>query len=97
MGRNTARDLNNAFIGYGFPGSPNSQNRTTQEITGGAVQTIWRNPRFGAVQFFYQYAWFFRNPWSVAPGAPKSAHQNAIWFNARYVLPGGAPPISYWK
>jgi len=92
--KNTARDLNGSLIGYGFAGSPNSENRTTQEATAGVVQTIWRNPRFGAVQMFWQYAYFFRNPWSVAPGAPRNAHQSAVWFDLRYTLPGSAPPIT---
>jgi hypothetical protein len=40
-----------------------------------------------------QYAYFFRNPWSVAANAPKNAHENAAWFNFRYVLPGSAPAV----
>ena len=97
IGRNTARDLNGSFVGYGSPGSPNSQNRSTQEGTIGLVQTIWRSPRYGAVQTFWQYAYFTRNPWVVAPGAPRNAHQSAAWFDLRYVLPGGPPPIDYSK
>jgi hypothetical protein len=97
IGRNTARDLNGSFVGYGYPGSPNSQNRSTQEGTFGLVQTIWRNPRYGAVQTFWQYAYFLRNPWVVAPNSPRNAHQSAAWFDLRYVLPGGPPPIDYSK
>ena len=32
-----------------------------------------------------------RNPWYVAPNAPKNAHDNTIYFNFRYTLPGTAP------
>jgi hypothetical protein len=91
--RNTALDTNGAPIGYGYAGSPNSQNRTIQEGTFGFTQTAWRDPKYGSMQWMVQYAYFFRNPWSVAPGAPKNTHQNAIWFNLRYVIPGSAPSV----
>ena len=95
-GRNTAYDANGKTpIGYGFTGSANSQNRSIQEITGGWTHTIWRDGKYGALQDMVQYAYFFRNPWYVAPGAPKNAHEHAIWFNLRYVLPGSAPTVEY--
>jgi hypothetical protein len=94
--RNTALDANGTTpIGYGFTGSANSQNRTTQEGTAGLTQTIWKDGNYGALQLMLQYAYFFRNPWFVAAGAPKNTHQNAVWFNVRYVLPGSAPTIKY--
>lgn len=94
--RNTALDVDGTTpIGYGFTGSPNSQNRTTQEGTAGLNQTIWKDGKYGALQLMFQYAYFFRNPWFVATGAPKNTHQNAVWFNIRYVLPGSAPTIKY--
>jgi hypothetical protein len=92
--RNTALDVNGSLIGYGYRGSPNSHNRTTQEVTGGLIQTFYRDPKYGAVQLMLQYAWFYRNPWYVAPGAPKSAFQNAVWANVRYTLPGAAPALT---
>ena len=93
--RNTAHDLNGSLIGYGFPGSTNAHNRSIQEITGGYTQTLWRDGKYGALQYMAQYAYFVRNPWSVAPNTPKNAHESAIWFNLRYVLPGTAPTIRY--
>jgi hypothetical protein len=38
-----------------------------------------------------------RDPWYVnlAAGAPKNAHESAIWFNLRYLLPGQAPSVHY--
>jgi hypothetical protein len=96
IGRNTAFDANGTtLIGYGYTGSPNSQNRSVQQITGGWTHTLWRDGRYGALQWMAQYAYFFRNPWFVAPNAPKGAHQNAVWFDLRYVLPGTAPTIEY--
>jgi hypothetical protein len=95
-GRNTALDANGTSkIGYGYAGSPNSQNKTTQEGTIGLTQTLWKDGKYGALQMMVQYAWFFRNPWSVSAGAPKNAHENAAWFNLRYTLPGTAPTIKY--
>src|SRR5579871_1240263 len=95
-GRNTALDANGTtLIGYGYRGSPNSQNRTMQEGTIGLTQTLFRDPRYGQVSFYLDYAYFWRNPWFVAAGAPKAAHQNAVWFDLRYTLPGSAPTITY--
>ena len=96
IGRNTALDANGTTpIGYGYSGSPNGQNRSIQEITAGWTHTLWRDGRYGALQWMAQYAYFFRNPWFVAPNAPKAAHQDAAWFNLRYVLPGTAPTVEY--
>jgi len=95
-GRNTALDANGkTLIGYGYTGSANSQNRSIQEITFGWTHTIWRDGKYGALQYMAEYAYFFRNPWYVALHAPKNAHETAIWFNLRYVLPGTAPTIKY--
>jgi hypothetical protein len=94
-GRNTALDLNGSRIGYGYQGSGNGQNKTTQEGTLGWTQTWWRDGKYGAFQTMFQYAYFFRDPWFVAPGAPKNTHESAVWFNIRYVLPGSAPTIKY--
>jgi len=96
IGRNTALDANGtSLIGYGYRGSANSQNKTTQEGSVGLTQTFWRDGKYGALQMMLQYAYLFRNPWYVAPGAPKNTHENAIWFNLRYTLPGSAPTIKY--
>jgi hypothetical protein len=96
VGRNTALDANGkTLIGYGFTGSSNSQNKTTQEGTFGLTRTLWRDARFGALQTMLQYAYFFRDPWYVSPGLPRNAHENAVWFNLRYVLPGVAPTIQH--
>jgi hypothetical protein len=95
IGRNVAIDTTAAsgrpFVGYGYPGSPNSQNRAVNEITFGFNQTIWSNPRYGAINAMGQYEWLSRVPWFVAVGAPKGTHDNTIYFNLRYTLPGGMP------
>jgi hypothetical protein len=78
-------------IGYGYPGSANSQNRSIDEVTFGFNQTIWKSPKYGAINFMGQYEYLLRDPWYVAAGAPKNTHDNTIYLNLRYSLPGGAP------
>jgi hypothetical protein len=90
-GRNTAIDTNGSHVGYGFTGSSNGHNRTIQEVTFGFNQTLWKNPRYGAFNVMGQYEYLFRNPWYVAPGSPKAAHDNTIYVNIRYSLPGSMP------
>jgi hypothetical protein len=91
-GRNVAYDANGtSLIGYGYKGSPNNQNRAIQELTMGFNQTIWSNPRYGAINFMGQYEWLERAPWYVAAGQPKGTHDNTIYLNVRYTLPGSMP------
>lgn len=92
IGRNTGIDANGtSLIGYGYQGSANSQNRVINEVTFGYNQTIWRDPRYGAINFMGQYEWLERAPWFVAVGAPKETHDNTIYFDVRYTLPGAMP------
>jgi hypothetical protein len=93
IGRDTAIDYTNkdALIGYGYKGAPNSQNRSIQEATFGFTQTLWKNPNYGALGLIFQYSYLLRDPWYLAAGAPKNAHNNMAWFDLRYTLPGVAP------
>ncbi len=90
IGRDKALDANGTTpIGYGV--AAGSQNRAIQEITFGFNETIWASPRYGAINAMGQYEYLTRNPWLVAAGQPKAAHDNTIYFNLRYTLPGGMP------
>jgi len=93
--RNTTIDTTAAsgrpMVGYGFTGSANSQNRAINEFTFGFNQTIWASPRYGAINAMGQYEYLTRNPWFVAVNAPKGTHDNTIYFNLRYTLPGAMP------
>ena len=94
VGRNVAVDANGtSLVGYGYKGSPGSQNRAVQEGTFGFNQTIWKDAKYGAINFMGQYQYLTRSPWYVAAGAPKSAHDNTIYLNLRYTLPGSAPTM----
>ncbi len=94
-GRNFFPDTTNAahpgtIIGYGGPGSPNTDNRAIQQATFDWLQTFWKNPQYGALQTYVQYSYLTRDPWSVAPGNPKNAHLSMVYTGFRYVLPSSA-------
>ena len=91
--RNVAIDTNGKQVGYGFTGSAGTNNRMLNEVTFGFNQTFWKDGKYGAINLMGQYEYLTRNPWYVAAGAPKSAHDNTIYFNLRYTLPGSAPTI----
>jgi hypothetical protein len=91
IGRDTVIDTTGKPVGYGYTGSANSQNRAINEITFGFNQTVWRDPRYGAINWMGQYEWLERNPWYVAIGSPKQAHDNTIYLDIRYTLPGAMP------
>jgi len=82
---------NGGLVGYGYPGSANSQNRSAQEASVGFINTFWKDAKYGALSLMGQYAYFTRDPWSVASGTPKETHMNEVWLNLRYTLPGSAP------
>lgn len=94
IGRNVALDAAGRPAGYGYSGSPDNHNRVLHEVTAGFTQTFWKDPRYGQLSFMAQYAYLLRNPWWIAPGAPKSAHNNAVFLNLRYALPGSAPAVN---
>jgi hypothetical protein len=93
IGRNAVVDASGSLVGYGYRGSANSQNRAVQEVSFGFNQTLWKDAKYGALNFMGQYEYLMRNPWFVAAGAPKGTHDNTIFLNFRYTLPGGAPPV----
>lgn len=92
--KNTSLDANGkSYIGYGFPGSASSQNRAIQEFSFGLNQTIWKDAKWGAINYMFQYAYTQRNPWNVATGQPSNASLNQVYMNLRYTLPGAAPAM----
>jgi hypothetical protein len=93
FGRSSVIDGAGKLAGYGYAGAPNSQNRNIQEGTLGMVRTFWKNPRYGALQFMLQLAYYNRDPWYVAAGAPKAAHDATAFLNLRYSLPGAVPSL----
>jgi hypothetical protein len=74
-------------VGFGFPGSANTNNRDYQEATIGFIPTIWSSPNYGKLQFISQFSYVVRNPWFVAAGSPKNAHIFIAYVNLRYIIP----------
>lgn len=92
IGRNTTIDAaSGKYAGYGYPGSPGSQNRSIQQGTLGFMHTFWKDARYGALSLMGQYSYLVRNPWAVAFGQPKKAQEDIVYFNLRYALPGSPP------
>jgi hypothetical protein len=92
VGRNVVVDANGtSLVGYGYRGSANSQNKAIQEVTFGYTETIFKDGKYGGVSLIGQYEYLTRDPWYVAPNAPKATHDNTIYFDVRYTLPGSAP------
>jgi TolA-binding protein len=92
--------LNGTEYGYGVDAvssgnyaSAISQNRTIQEATIGFNQTMWADPKYGALNVIGQYSWLTRNPWGVVPGQPNEANLNLVFLDLRYTLPGSAPTL----
>ncbi len=93
IGRNVVIDSNGTLVGYGYRGAPNSQNRMIQEATVGFNQTFWKDAKYGALNLIFQYEFLNRNPWYLAAGAPKNAHDSTVYVDVRYTLPGAAPAM----
>ena len=92
FGRNFFPDTTNTanpgtVIGYGGPGSPNTNNRFIQQATFDWLLTFWKSQRFGALQYYTQYSYLSRAPWFVAPDNPRIAHLSMVYAGVRYVLP----------
>jgi hypothetical protein len=94
--KNATVDANGTTpIGYGYTGAAANlnQNRSVQEETFGFNQTIWKDGKYGALNFMGQYSFVHRNPWAVPAGSDKVAHLNMVFLNLRYTLPGSAPTL----
>jgi hypothetical protein len=92
FGRNFFPDTTNTtapgtIIGYGGPGSPNTNNRAIQQITFDWLQTFWKSDAHGALQYYTQYSYLTRAPWFIAPDNPRDAHLSMVYAGVRYVLP----------
>jgi hypothetical protein len=78
------------IIGFGGPGSANTNNRVIQEPTLDIVHTFWKNPSYGAVVLISQSSYVNRAPWFVAVTPvpqPKNAHLFMQYLSVRYILP----------
>jgi hypothetical protein len=79
-------DVDGSAIGFGVPGST-AANERIAEATAGVIQTFFRDPKIGGIQFMAQYSHVRRTPFSVPSGTPPDASVNMLYFNVRYFLP----------
>lgn len=85
--------FNHVFVGYGCATVKNgcsANNRSIQEATFGIQQTLWKDPRYGALAVFGQYSYLDRYLWV---GNPHGTHTNMLFLDLRYTLPGAAPKL----
>jgi hypothetical protein len=75
-----------SYVGYGFPGSSNSNNRRIQEVTGVFAWEAWKLADRGSMQLNIQTSWLTREPWSRGTG-PGSADAVLFFAQIRYNLP----------
>jgi hypothetical protein len=78
---------NGTYVGYGYPGSANSNNKSIDELTLANTFTFWKNPAYGALQLIGQVSYVDREPWYVASGQPSKANMTMVFLDLRYVLP----------
>jgi hypothetical protein len=75
-----------SYIGFGYPGASNSNNRSIQEITGTGFYQFLSSADRGSGQFSLQLSWLTREPWSQGNG-PASANAFMFFAQVRYNLP----------
>jgi hypothetical protein len=75
------------YVGYGYPGSANSNNKSVEEYTVGNAWTIWKDAAKGDLKFLAQASYVDRKPWYVAPNTPTNAHLGMFFLDVRYDLP----------
>jgi hypothetical protein len=83
---NYSQDVDGGYIGFGFPGSPNSNNRKIQELTGTFSTLTVTTENRGSAQIGVQVSWLKREPWSRGSG-PAAASEFAFFAQVRYNLP----------
>jgi hypothetical protein len=79
-------DTDGSYIGYGFPGSSNSNNKRIEELTFTSSLLAFKMIDRGSAQINLQVSWLEREPWSRTTG-PVSASMFAFFAQVRYNLP----------
>ncbi len=80
-------DRDGSAIGFGFPGSPSSHNRSIQELSATGAYQIVRTPDRGSAQFNAQVSWLTREPLSTPQTGLSSARSFLFLAQVRYNLP----------
>jgi hypothetical protein len=87
IGRDGAALTGGGGVGYGYAGSPGTQNKEIDEYTVGASQTLWKDREHGALQIMGQLSYVDRIPWVVAAGTPPRAETPMAFVDLRYTFP----------
>lgn len=75
------------YVGYGYPGSANTNNRIIREASFASISTLWQKSSYGALQLITQSSHVTRAPWYVPANVPRDAHTFMGFMCLRYVLP----------
>jgi hypothetical protein len=84
---NYSTDRDGSAIGFGYPGSSNSNNRTIREVTATGAYQIVKTPDRGSAQFNAQVSWLTREPLSTPQNGLSSARSFMFLAQVRYNLP----------
>ena len=79
-------DDGGVYIGFGYPGSPNSNNGSIREATATFGWRPFQSPDRGSVQLNTQLSWLERKPFDRGTGPP-SADMFMLQVQLRYNLP----------
>ena len=80
------QDPDGHYIGYGFPGATNADNRRIHEVTGTFSTLTVTTQQRGSVQAGAQVSWLTRERWPGGTG-PASASAFLFFAQMRYNLP----------
>lgn len=86
FGSDYSRLPTGSYVGLGYPGAPNSQNRRLEEITAGESQLLWKKAGLGDLKLMTQLSYLEREPFIVSGGLA-DAHLMMIFVDLRYDLP----------
>jgi hypothetical protein len=85
-GRQFVLDEDGSLIGWGYPGSPNSNNRLLHQLTALYTWRFLATETRGSGQWNFQYSYLMRKPWDVGNGS-STAFGNMFLTQIRYNLP----------
>jgi hypothetical protein len=72
--------------GPGVPANCLGATRVVIQGTGGFTYRVYNNPKYGRLQYQFQYSYLVRNAWTGVGGAP-SATNNMVFTGMRYYIP----------
>jgi hypothetical protein len=83
---NYSTDVDGHLVGFGYPGSPATSNKSIQEVTGVLGWQPWKIENRGSLQWTTQLSWVTRAGWPGGTG-PSSASAVLLFTQLRYNLP----------